>query len=250
MKTEPNKRTTDIFAEKQQMKTGLVTTLVSSVFYGGIAWGITKIFDGGRKEFFLAFGILIGMRAAYAVLEFVIGVIVWRVYGRGRTVSNFVTLMREGNLPKRVYCTDNMGNYLARVLGPLASDYAAGTITPAIQKVAADMNNVLNTVRDQHGMIAEMRTRDAMERALEIYSPGEDSPQYVSASVFHWLCTDATEAEIQALPSASPELAKRIIAERPFETLTELYQLLRNQGLDRMQAVHFLNGGKRYQRQV
>jgi len=233
------------FAEKQQMKTGLVTTLVSSVFYGGIACGITIFADGGRKEFFWALGILIGMRALYAILEFVIGVIVWRAYGRIRTVANFVAVMREGKLPKRVYCTDDIVNYFARILEPHTTDYGAGTITRDVQKIAADMNNVLKTVRDQHGMIAEIRTWDAMERALEIHSPGEDSPQFVSALVLHWLRSDVTKSEIQALPNASPELANRIIAQRPFETLTDLYQLLRNHGLDRMQAVLFLNGASK-----
>lgn len=230
------------FAEKQQMKTGLVTTLVSSVFYGGIAWGVTKLIDGGRKEFFWTLGILVAIRWAYAFLEFVVGVIVWRIYGRRNMVTNFVTIMRDGNLPRRVYCNDHITNYFSRIIEPGISDYKAREITPDIQKIASDMYNVLNTVRDEHGMMAEMRTCDAMERALAIHSPEENSPQLVSAYVLHWLRSDVKEAEIQILPNSTPELAKRIIAERPFETLTDLYQLLRTHGLDRMQAVVFLNG--------
>lgn len=40
------------FSEKQQMKTGLVATSISALFYSGIAWGITEFIDGGRKDFF------------------------------------------------------------------------------------------------------------------------------------------------------------------------------------------------------
>jgi len=229
------------FAEKQQMKTGGVTTLVSSVFYAGIAWGITKLIDGGRAKFFWTLGILVGLRAAYSLLEFIIGIIVWRIYCRSRSVANFVAIMRNGNLPKRVYCTDQISDYLARIQSPLFV-YKDGIVTAEIKKLALELDAVLSTVRDQHGMMAEMRTWDAMKRALEIHSPGEDSPQFVSAYVLHWLRSDVKEAEIQILPNATPSLAKRIIAERPFETLTDLYQLLRNHGLDRMQAVVFLNG--------
>ena len=229
-------------AEEKQMKTAAVITLVSSIFYGGISWGITKLIDGGRKEFYWIVGILVGARAAYGLLEFIISIIVWRVYLRRITVANFVAIMRENKLPKRVYCTDSVSSYFERISSPCISDYREGQITPAIQKVANEMNTLLNTVRDQHGMMAEVRTWDAMKRALEIHSPDEDSPQYVSVCVRHWLNTDVTETEIQMLPNASPELAKKILAARPFETLADLYQFLRNHGLDRMQAVLFLNG--------
>lgn len=153
--------------------------------------------------------------------------------------------MREGNLPKRVYGTDNMGNYFSRIAAPHSSYYKTGQITPEVQKVAAEMDRLLATVREQHGMIAEMRTWDAMAAALEIHSPHEDSPQFVSDYILHWLRTDVQEAELQILPHCSPGLAKRILAERPFETLTDLYQLLRSHGLTFMQAVEFLNGASK-----
>lgn len=229
-------------AEKQQMKSGLVTTLISSVFYGGISWGVTKFIDGGRKEFLWTLGIMIAVRFAYSAIEFVIGIIVWRVYGRRTMVNHFLTVMREGKLPMRVFCTDDTGNYFSRIMDPHDSYYGAGKITPEIQKVAAEMDRILSTVRDQHGMMAEVRTWDAMKRALEIHSPEDESPQYVSAYVRHWLHSNVTEAEIQILPNSSPELARKILAARPFETLTDLWRLLRNNGLDRMQAVLFLNG--------
>jgi hypothetical protein len=232
-------------AEKQQMKSALVWTLVASVFYGGVAWGFTKVIDGGKQEFFWTLGILIALRLAYLTMEFVIGIVVWRVYGRRVAVNNFVAIMREGKLPKRVYCTDDTSSYLTRIINApnaYTCEYKAGQVTPEIKKVAAELATILSTVRGEHGIVAEARTRDAMKRALEIHSPGEASPQYVGLLVLTWLSSDITEAEIQKLPNSSPELAKRILAERPFETLTDLYELLRSFGLDRMQAVHFLNG--------
>lgn len=156
-------------ANKQQMKTALMTTLVSSVFYGGIAWGITALIDGGRKEFFWTAGILIAVRMAYSAIEFIVGIIVWRTYGRRIAVKHFVSVMREGKLPKRVYCTDDTGNYFARIADPHLSYYKPGEITPGVQKVAAELDRVLRSVRDQHGMMAEARTWDAMKRAMEIH---------------------------------------------------------------------------------
>lgn len=233
------------FAEKEQMKAGLITTMVSSLFYGGIAWVITRFIDGGRKEFFWTLGILVTIRATYGFLEFIIGIIVWRIYGRRRMVRNFITIMREARLPKRVYCTDDIVNYLIRIIRPQRYDYRAGEVTPEIQKVAAELNGLLDTVRDQHGMMAEMRTWDAMKRAMEIHSPSEDSPQFVSAYVLHWLASAVKESDLEALPCSSVDLAREILTARPFETLADVYALLRNHGLDRDQAVRFLNGASK-----
>ena len=203
---------------------------------------ITKLIDGGDKEFSWVLGVLIATRAAYWLLEFIIGMIVWRMFDRSITVAHFVSIMRENKLPKRVYCTDDASSYFSRINSAHRSEYREWQITPAIQKVATELDTLLKTVGNQQGMIAAFRTQDAMTRALEIHSPPEDSPHLVSPLVRHWLHSNATEAEIQILPNSSPELAKRILAEEPFETLTDLYQFLRNHGLDRMQASLFLNG--------
>lgn len=230
-----------IFEGNKWITTGVVATAVYSIFYCSIAWGITTLIDGGRKGFFWVVGILVAVRVAYFFLEFVAGVIVWQTFGRRKTVDYFVATMRNGKLPKRVYCTDHIFDYLNHIVCPPTSAYTAGEVTPEVQKIAREISDALVHIRAHRGLIEGMRMEDAAQRALEIYSPSEDSPHFVPSQVLNWFSSVAQKSEILTLPNSSAALAENILSQRPFETLNELYQLLRIHGLDQMQAVAFLN---------
>lgn len=224
--------------DKQTIKHSAVATVVSGVVYCGIAWGINKLLDGGREEFLWTLGILMGLRAAYGLADFTAGIITWRVFGRRLLVSSYVALLRECKMPKRAFCTDDVSNYLGRIIEPGATDYRNGSITPELQRHALEIKIALEC---QQGILVDARKSDAMRRALEIYSPAEDSPPSGCHYALRWINSAAKASEIEELWSSGPELAKGITAKRPFETHADLYHCLRENGLGRMQAVSFLN---------
>jgi hypothetical protein len=226
--------------EKFQMRSSWVSLLVSLVFYTIIAGAFAELMEGGWKEFRWIFGIMVAVRTAYGVLEFLESVVVWQIYGRRATVNSFVVVMREAKFPKRVYGSDSADNYFHRIREPSVNDYKEGEVTPDIQRLAAEMNTMWETIRYQHGWRAEMRIGDALRRAVDIYTPIKDSPPFVSPSLLWGLREDAVESELTVLPNMKVELAKALIRDRPFDTNRELYDYLRIRGLDDHSAIIFM----------
>ena len=227
-------------AEKERMRSGLVTALVAFVFYICAAWVITIIIDVEAIKFWWIVLGLASLELVQLIINFCIGWVVWRIYGRHRAIALYLEDMRKGKLPKRVYQHDRIDGFLDRIVSPSSVDYKRGEITSDIQKVAAALNQILMSVRDQHGMFAEIRTWDAMESALDIYSPEDEAPPFVSPGMLYSFRDIFTERELLSMPHMTPEIVKGLIVDRPYETLGDLYQYLISRQLDRDQAGLFL----------
>ncbi len=231
-------------AERRELIAGLISLLVYSVFYAGIAWALTSILDGGWATFFWTIGILIGIRCAYALIELIVGIIVWRIYQRKIAIANNVEWMRYHELPMRAYSTDDARKYFGRIIDfdPWKRDYSAKVITPELQRLVKEINRYHENVRYEHGALAELRDQDALNRALDVYSPKDNSPPYLFSDVLVSLNDAADEADFSRLPHANSSLVASILDERPFETWSDFYQLLRRSGLNRTQIVDLLVG--------
>lgn len=234
--------------EKLTMKAGWVSILVGAALYCVISWVLSAWMDGGAKEFLWILIAMIGLRIAYEFVDFVGGVIVWRVYGRRKAVAHFLEIMQKANLPMRCYCHDRIDDYLHRIESEDFHGYRTGEIKAEAKKTAAELNHLLMTVSDQHGAIAEARTWDAMGRALKIHSPDDMCPQWVGHDLINWLNGhDGTisEREVRQLPGVSPGIAKDLLARLPFETVPDIYRFLLSKKYTPQQAKTFLHEGTR-----
>jgi len=144
---------------------------IYAVLYAAISWGISKIVVVDFKWILLG---LLSARLAYAALEFVVEMLAWRIAGRSRKVERILSVLIKDKFPKRVYRQDKFRNYLWRIKD--GSDYKNGEVTPEIKEAAADLRKAITMVDMLEGSIGTIRTLDAAERALEIYSPCADAP--------------------------------------------------------------------------
>lgn len=136
---------------------------ISSVPYLLVAWGYVALSGGGLGTFWTALASLIGARLFFAVIEFLGGVLVWRLWGRKVMVDKIFRWLSAGQFPMRYYEHDDFLNYLERVRQDHASSvelkYAARAIEGFLE------------VAEGSGVLVGMRAHSASEIALERYSP-------------------------------------------------------------------------------
>jgi hypothetical protein len=135
-------------------------TLVSSAYMA--------LSDGGAKEFWGAFGVLIAIRTFFSLIETLGGVLSWHLYGKKLTVEKFLQFLRTNNFPEREYEHDSFLNYLARI--------DDGAEYPSSVKAAAKQMHLLLETYESIGILLGARMNAASEVALDIYSPRSRAP--------------------------------------------------------------------------
>jgi hypothetical protein len=155
-------------AEKRQVFAGWIAFTP----YLLVAWGLAEFADD--LSFWLALAILLGVRAAFGVIEIFGGVLVWRLYGRSRTIDELVEFFRANKLPPRTYRSDGIGSYLARIEDPLVD-----LVEPADVALARRVRELqqMRQIHEHRGVLAGMRINSALEAALERYAPAVDAPE-------------------------------------------------------------------------
>jgi hypothetical protein len=152
------------------MKNARVSTIIalfSFVPYLLVSWAYMALANGGSKQFWGAFGVLIVIRLFFSVIETLGSTLSWHLYGKKLMVDKFLGLLQENNFPKREYQHDDFLGYMARIEdGPYAN---------SVKTSAKEIYLLLSTYESM-GSLLGMRMHAASEAALEIYSPKAEAP--------------------------------------------------------------------------
>lgn len=140
---------------------------VASMFpYAVVAWGITIL--ASDVTFWAAIGWLLAARMLFAAIEFAGSFALWRMRGRKRLQKALLDILSTNRFPHRYYSHDDYLNYLGRV----AEDERVSSQV----KSAAREIELMAQFHENLGFIAGGRFNQALESALEQYSPRVRAP--------------------------------------------------------------------------
>lgn len=148
-------------------RANIVIALFSFIPYLLVSWGYMAIVDGGSKEFWSAFGVLLAVRLFFSVIETLGGVLSWHLFGKKFMVNKFIGVLRANNYPKRENQHDTFLGYLAQV--------EDGPYPVSVKTSAQEFYFILSTFESM-GILLGMRMHSASEAALEAYSPKAEAP--------------------------------------------------------------------------
>lgn len=149
-------------------KTQIIGGAIAFVPYLVLAWGVTKLDEA--LSFWIALGVLVGIRAFFGIVETVGRVLAWRLHGRGKAIEGILEILRANQFPKRKFRDDDFLDYLAGVEND-------DTVRPELRSTAREMHSLI-AVSETVGMLAGWRTLSASEAALELYSPKAQAPEF------------------------------------------------------------------------
>lgn len=144
-------------------KPQLITAGFSLVPYLLVSWGYAELTDGTRKTLWVAFGVLVGVRLFFGLIETLGSVLSWRLYGKKQMVQKMLGVLQTNKFPKRFYFHDDILNYLARIED-------SEEISHSVKSAAKQLEFLLATFENL-GILAGARMYSATEAALEMYSP-------------------------------------------------------------------------------
>lgn len=150
----------------------LAISIFAAIPYVLVTWGYTKLTDGDANAFWVALGVLLGIRLFFYTIETLGDVLSWRLYRRRIAVDNALTFFRANGYPPREYEHDDLGNYLARIqddphyLQPLRNS-------------AVELERTLTFIEGL-GILVGARTWAAFEAALDSYAPRSKATKVLS----------------------------------------------------------------------
>lgn len=144
-------------------KPQLIIVGFSLVPYLLVSWGYAELTDGRTETFWTAFGVLVGFRLFFSVIETLGSVLSWRLYGRKLMVQKMLEALRTNTFPKRFYSHDDILGYLARIED-------SEEVSSSVKSAAKQLEFMLVTFENL-GILAGARMYSATEAALEVYSP-------------------------------------------------------------------------------
>lgn len=146
----------------------IIVATFSFIPYLLVSWGYMVLVNGGSRQLWGALGVLIAIRLFFSLIETLGSILYWRLYGKTLTVNKFLELLQTNNYPKREYQQDDVLAYLHRIQeGPYADP---------IKRSAREMYFLLSTFESM-GILLGMRTYDAAEVALGLYSSKAESAE-------------------------------------------------------------------------
>ena len=81
----------------------IVSALFALVPYILVSWTYMALANGSTREFWGAFGVLVGTRVFFGVIETFGSVITWRLYGKKLMVSNRSHPLKKDRQPNDLY---------------------------------------------------------------------------------------------------------------------------------------------------
>ena len=79
----------------------LMIAAFAAIPYGLVTWGYTAFTDGDVQAFWVALGVLLGIRLFFSLIEMLGGVLYWRLYGRRIVLSNALKFLKTNGFPPR-----------------------------------------------------------------------------------------------------------------------------------------------------
>ena|SRR5665647_1041225 len=153
----------------------IILALFAFVPYMLVSWAYMTLSEGNTRDFWGAFGVLIGARFFFGVIETIGSVISWRLYGKKLTMDKFLLILRTNNFPKREYAHDDFLCYLARI--------DDGPQYPTSIKTAAKEIYSLLLTYESIGILPGARMHAASDAALDVFSPKSEAPIWGSPAV-------------------------------------------------------------------
>jgi hypothetical protein len=132
-----------------------------------VAWAYVKYVDQAGN-FWIALGVLLGVRFFFSVIETLGSALAWRIYGRRHSVRTTVQFLIANKFPMRKYAWDNGENYLFR----FRDKRELPEVSEETRGAARQLAGILDFL-DEVTMVYAWRARDAFELALNIYAPPE-----------------------------------------------------------------------------
>lgn len=214
----------------------------------GIAGIITALLGWDSRTFWKILPVLVLLGIMFEGINFMVGVVKWRIWGRRFVVDNYLQEMRKAKMPRRFYSSDNGYRYLHRIESGVS--YKSSEVRPEALTLTTELIRQFDVQRDLFGMISDLRGVDAFNRALDLHSPRENSPPFVDSETKPWLNDIVTEERFCKLPHVTPTLSEAFSKARPFNSLLDIWDFLRGHGLPYDKAVElfihasFLSVGK------
>jgi hypothetical protein len=158
----------------RETKERVITAALGFVPYVLLAWVISEVGGGLARDFWSVLGVLVAARFFFSVVEFVGGVLAWRVYGKRVTVRRFLSTLQARAFPPRRFMQDSTDTYLYRISEDPEYSADAKELAREIERALATSENL--------GLLFGMRLRAAWDAALELHSPPRLAPPFAFRS--------------------------------------------------------------------
>lgn len=182
--------------------------------------------------------ILVGGILYFKLLNLGADGLYWRIYQRRRLVSHFTTIMTSARMPQRLYAGDGGIAYVRRILGS-DREYDRSEIPEKVIATARDIEEELKQSVDTNdslnggrslakifGCTREIRVSNALDEALEAYSPADSAPPHDGfAPVCEWINQAASE-DFERLNGLTIDITTKLgVKEATLEELARSGQL-------------------------
>ena len=141
----------------------LMIAAFAAIPYGLVTWGYTAFTDGDVQAFWVALGVLLGIRLFFSLIEMLGGVLYWRLYGRRIVMSNALKFLKTNGFPPREYEHDTLLAYLARIQD-------GHKYPPTLRAAAAETERLLTFIEGL-GIVMGARTWEVWCAALDAHAP-------------------------------------------------------------------------------
>lgn len=148
----------------------LISLALSLVPFAVLAYFLAAAFGSGRPDFWKAFGVVLAGSIFFHVMDGIGNSLAWRIHDRRQAVRQLVAFFRAHSFPPR---DPNHG--LPADFSTYACRLEADPNAPQSAKNAIASLNLLATVAQSRGMIAEARFHKVTDMALDVYSNGRQN---------------------------------------------------------------------------
>ena len=148
-----------------------VGALISTGVYALVAWGYSEVIDPGTSVW-KVFAVLCLLRAFFAAIEGLGGILTWRLYGRRRATAHYLAYLQSNEFPMRKFMQDDLLTYLSRIEGGIGN-------SQNLKLKAKELENAL-AFYEGMGILLGARSHSAAAAALEIYSPKANAPPFAT----------------------------------------------------------------------
>ena len=156
---------------KEYVKSFSISVAFSAIPYVLVAWGITKFTNGDTQAFWVALGVLIGLRLFFSIIEMLGGILYWRLYARRITLDSMLKFLKANDYPPRKDPHDGIISYILRIQND--PEYPE-----PLRKSTFWIEHELTT-SGELGLLGDMRLWKAWDAALDVYAPKAQATRHL-----------------------------------------------------------------------
>jgi len=134
--------------------------------FAALAYFLATAFGSGRPDFWKAFEVVVAGSIFFRIMDGIGNSLAWRLHDRRQVVRQLVAFFGANSFPPR-----DPNHVLPADFSTYACRVEADPHAPQSAKNAIASLNLLATVAQSRGMIAEARFHKVTDMALDVYSP-------------------------------------------------------------------------------